>query len=99
MKRKNILIVDEGTGFHLLDTGGLWSGDRWDAQAVDVHWAMAKWLEYFDTEWRQDYDYSIGKLESRIHDNNSTDDAYWNGSYAGFGEGMTAPDIVFHEFE
>lgn len=22
---------DKGTGFHLLDTGGLWSGDRWDA--------------------------------------------------------------------
>jgi Zn-dependent metalloprotease len=99
----NTTDVINATDF--FDSDNLWDNANaaMDEAAGDTHWAMEKIYEYYlNVLGRDSYDDSGSAMLSYIHFDNNVTNAFWNGSWATFGDGNANPlvyiDVVSHEF-
>ncbi len=83
-----------------------WNKNNFDSFAMDCYWATEKtWDMYKKWCGRNGLNNSGSTLTTHAHDGNYVN-AFWNGSYAAFGDGdtankvypLTSIDVVGHEF-
>lgn len=82
------------------------SDNTWsDPTAIDVHWGMTQsYNYYYDVHERYSYDNEGSDIMSWVHYGDDFANAFWTGSWMGFGDGgenyspLTSLDIVAHEF-
>ncbi|MDX2247653.1 MAG: M4 family metallopeptidase [Bacteroidia bacterium] len=93
------------TAVDITDDDNNWNNinPQWDEYATDVHWGLEMTYDYFLQKHQRDsYDDGGGKLIAYIHfDVPASSTAFWNVSYAGFGDNNGLPhaslDVVGHE--
>ena len=98
--------TDITQGIDFIDSDNYWdtTNAQWDEVATDVHWGMEKTYDYyFQNYGRDSYDGAGGKIPSFVHfDVPSSQTAFWNVYYAGFGDANGLPhvglDVIAHEF-
>lgn len=107
-----IETLDMNNGTNLNNAVDFWDADNlwdnananFDEVAGDVHWGTAVTYDYFLQRFGRDsYDGKGTRIPSFVHINSkSYINAFWNISYAAYGDGAGSPltdlDIVGHEF-
>lgn len=94
-----------GNAVEFFDNDNFWNNRnaRHNDAAGDCHWASEMTYDYFlQRHGRNSLDNNGHELHSYMHFSNQFFNAFWNGSFATFGDGNSNPlstiDITAHEF-
>ncbi|MFK8057548.1 MAG: M4 family metallopeptidase [Saprospiraceae bacterium] len=97
-------VDDYDLAVDFVDEDNYWdnANAQLDNAATDVHWGSEMTYDYFlEDHGRDSYDGNGSKLVSYVHYDVDLSNAFWNGTFATYGDGMQNPltsiDVVGHE--